>query len=276
MGFLSAFTGSAQRKDATNAYNDSTKTLQEGYGQAQGNLTSGYNSANSAYDTASGNINQGYGNALSALGQGVDKAAGYYQPWYQTGAQANEVYGNALGLNGQAQQQQFVQGYKGNPFLQANTDFANKAIMQQMNARGLSGSGTAAAAVAQESLRRGSDDYNNYLSQLAGVSGQGLQAAGQIGGLYAQQGKDTANMYAQQGSDLANISGQRANLGWQYGQGQAGLNTDLAATQAGNRINYGNALAQSRGILGNNLMGLLGAGINAYSAMSGAPKVGGR
>ena len=276
MGFLSAFTGSAQRKDATNAYNDSTKTLQEGYGQAQGNLTSGYNSANSAYDTAAGNINQGYGNALSALGQGVDKAAGYYQPWYQTGAQANDVYGNALGLNGGAAQANAVGSYKQNPFLQQQSDFANRGLMQQMNSRGLSGSGTAAAAVAQASMGRAAGDYDNWLSRLSGVSGQGQQAASQLGGLYANQGQQTADMYARQGSDLANISGQRANLGWQYGQGQAGLNTDLAATQAGNRINYGNALAQSRGILGNNLMGLLGAGINAYSAMSGAPKVGGR
>ncbi|MBK8467836.1 MAG: hypothetical protein IPL32_18650 [Chloracidobacterium sp.] len=266
MGFLGSLTGSSQRKDIRKAYNESTDILNQGYGQAQGNLTSGYNGANSAYDTATGNINQGYGNALSALGKGVNQAVETYQPWYQSGTQANTMYGNALGLNGAAQQAQFMRGYKANPFMQANNDFATRAIMQQMNARGMSGSGTAAAAVAQESMRRGADDYNNYLGHLSGVSGQGLQAAGQIGGLYAQQGKDTANMYAQQGSDLANISGQRANLGWQYGQGQAGLNTDLAATRAGNRINYGNARAQSRGILGNNLMGLLGAGINAYSA----------
>lgn len=267
MGFLGSLTGSSQRKDIRNAYNESTNILNQGYGQAQGNLAQGYGNANAAYDTAAGNINQGYGNALSALGQGVDKAAGYYQPWYQTGSSANTLYGNALGLNGGAAQAGAVRDYKANPFLQQQSDFANRGLMQQFNSRGLSGSGTAAAAVAQASMGRAAGDYDNWLSRLAGVSGQGQQAAGQLGGLYAQQGKDTANMYAQQGSDLANISGQRANLGWQYGQGQAGLNTDLAATQAGNRINYGNALAQSRGILGNNLMQLGGLAVSAYTGM---------
>lgn len=264
MGFLGSFTGSSQRKDIRNAYNDSSQMLQQGYDKAQGNLTSGYDRANAGYDQARGDVTSGYGNALAALGQGVDKAAGYYQPWYDSGTQANTVYGNALGLNGGAAQANAVSSYKQNPFLQQQSDFANKGLMQQMNARGLSGSGTAAAAVAQASMGRAAGDYDNWLSRLAGVSGQGQQAGAQLGSLYANQGQQTANMYAQQGSDLANISGQRAGMGWNYGQAQAGLNSDLAATQAGNRINYGNALASSRGILGNNLMGALGIAAKAY------------
>ena len=277
MGFFGSFTGSDQRKDARSAYNDSSKVLQEGYGKAQGNLTQGYKTANSQYGQARADVNSGFTNALANVNRGVGQAVDTYKPWYDSGTQANTMYGNALGLNGAAAQQTFTQNYSQDPSMTAANDFALKAIMQQQNARGMSNSGAAQAAVAQESLRNYTGNYNSYLDRLAGVSGQGLQAANAIGNLYAGQGKDVANLYSQRGSDLANISGQRANLGYQYGQGQAALNSDLAATQAGNRINYGNALAQSRGILGNNLMGLLGTGVQAfaggqYSAVNGLMK----
>jgi hypothetical protein len=69
-----------------------------------------------------------------------------------------------------------------------------------------------------------------------------------------------------------NIQGNRAATGYNYGLGQAGLDTDQAITNAGNRINLGNAQAASRGILGNNLMSLLGTAAQAYSTAYGVPK----
>lgn len=273
MSFFGSLTGSSQRKDINRAYADSKGMVDSGYNAARGNLASGYGAANQAYGQARTDVGTGYQNALSALGAGTDKAAAAYQPYAAAGQSANALYGNALGLNGQAAQQTFMQNYQADPFRDANAKFATDALMQTLNARGLSGSGAAAAAVAQENLRRGSEDYNNYLNRLSGVQGQGMQTANALSNLYATQGQQGAQYGMQAGSDLANISGNRAQTGYNYGVGQAGLDTDQAITNAGNRINLGNAQAQSRGILGNNLMSLLGTAAQAYGTFNGIPKV---
>ncbi len=273
MSFFGSLTGSDQRRDMNRAYADSTATVNQGYGAARNALSSGYGAANQAYGQGRSDVNTGYQNALSSLASGTNQAIGAYQPYSATGQNANTMYGNALGLNGLAAQQTFQQNYQADPFRDANADFANEALMRVMNARGMSGSGTAAAAVAQESLRRGSEDYNNYLNRLSGLQSQGQQTAGNIANLYANQGQQGAQYGMQTGSDLANIQGQRGATAYNYGVGQAGLNTDQAITNAGNRINLGNAQAQSRGILGNNLMSLLGTAAQAYGTFSGIPPV---
>lgn len=256
-----------------NAYADSTATVNKGYEAARGNLAAGYGTANQAYGQARSDVNSGYRNALSSLARGTNQAVGAYQPYSETGQNANTLYSNALGLNGAAAQQTFQQNYQADPFRDANAQFATDALMQTLNARGLSGSGAAAAAVAQENLRRGSEDYNNYLNRLSGLQAQGQQTAGSLANLYANQGQQGAQYGMQAGSDLANIQGNRAATAYTYGTGQAGLDTDQAITNAGNRINLGNAQAASRGILGNNLMSLLGTGIQAYGTAMGVPPI---
>lgn len=272
MGFFSSFTGSDQRKDINRAYGESKGMVDQGYDAARNNLASGYGTANQAYGQARTDVNSGYKNAMAELASGTNKAVEAYQPYSETGQNANRLYSDAIGANGAAAQQTFQQNYQADPFRDANADFANEALMRTLNARGLSGSGAAAAAVAQESLRRGSEDYNNYLNRLSGLQSQGAQTAGNIANLYANQGQQGAQYGMQAGSDLANIQGNRAATGYNYGVGQAGLDTDQAITNAGNRINLGNAQAQSRGILGNNLMSLLGTGIQAYGTFNNIPK----
>ena len=273
MSFFGSLTGSNQRRDMNKAYADSTATVNKGYDAARNNLASGYGTANQAYGQARTDVNSGYKNALSALASGTNNAVGAYQPYSETGQNANALYGNALGLNGAAAQQTFQRDYQADPFRDANNEFASRAIMQKLNARGLSGSGVAPAAIAQESLRRGSEDYNNYLNRLSGLQSQGQQTAGNVANLYANQGQQGAQYGMQTGSDLANIQGNRAATGYNYGVGQAGLDTDQAITNAGNRINLGNAQAASRGILGNNLMSLLGTGLQAYGTAMGVPPI---
>lgn len=275
MSFFGSLTGSDQRKDMRRGYAESTAILENGYGDARTNLKTGYDAADKLYSSARGDVNAGYDAATRAVGSGVGKAVGQYQPWITSGTGANAMYSNALGINGKASQQNFMRGYEsGDPFRSANADFANNALMQVMNARGLSGSGTAAAAIAQESLRRGSQDYENYLNRLAGVSNQGLGAAGNVAQIYAGQGDKLSSLAVGRGSDLANITGKRADLGYGYGAANAGLDTELATTKAGNRINLANSMANSRGILGNNLMSLMGLGVQAFGGGGGGGAAG--
>jgi hypothetical protein len=191
-------------------------------------------------------LQQSKGAADAALQQGYNTAQGNYtnaqgmfNPYAQQGQQANTMYGNALGLNGLDAQKSFGANYAASdPFRQQNADFANNALMRQYNARGQTYGGSTDLAVSRANLERGSQDYNNYLNRLQGQGQQGYQATSAQAGL--EQGK----------GDLA--------MG--YGQ-----------TRAGNEINYGNALAQSRSIGINNLLGLAGTAAKAYGAYANIP-----
>lgn len=183
-------------------------------------------------------LSQGYSGAMGDY----KTAQGMYDPYRQQGQQASNMYGNALGMNGLQAQKDFGSNYAASdPFREQNADFANNALMRQYNARGMGNSGTSALATQRASLERGSTDYNNYLNRLQGQSQQGFQATGQQAQLQQGMGDMT------------------------YGYGQQ---------RAGNEINYGNALAQSRSTGINNLMGLGGLAIKAAGAAYGMPTMG--
>lgn len=99
-------------------------------------------------------------------------------------------------------------------------------MLKYLNARGQSGGGLANIA-AQRVLQQ---NYGNWLDRYRDAGSQGLQATGAQAGIKTGQGDNA------------------------YG---------FAATKAGNAINYGNAMAQSRGIGINNLFSALGTGVKA-------------
>jgi hypothetical protein len=197
MSFWGDLTGSSQRSDINSAYGKANTALQTGYQGQQ----AGYN-----------------------------KAANAYNPYTQTGQQANTFYANALGLNGNAARQGAENTITSDPLWSGKFALDSNNIYKGMNARGLNGSGAAALA-GQRVL---TEDYGNALQNYANLGQQGLQATGAQAGVYAGQGDNAMG----------------------YG-----------ATQAGNAINYGNAMAQSRGIGINNLLGALGTGIAGYNAL---------
>ena len=126
----------------------------------------------------------------------------------------------------------------------------------------MSGSGYAAEAVARQNLMRGSQDYENYLNRLSGTSQMGLNAASGAAGvaqnrssLSANRGQAGASIYGQQSANRINRGNALADLKY-------GLNQQLA----GQRIGLGNSLAETRGIGWNNLMGLASTAAKAYGA----------
>lgn len=264
MGFFDSFTGAAQRKDLKRGYAESSAMVNSGYDAAGKALGEGFTGANALYDAARGDVTGGYNTATDTLTGYTDKAAGYLEPYLQSGQGANALYSNALGVNGVGAQTDFWNNYQNyDPFRAQNADMATKALMQAYNARGLSGSGVAAQAVARENLARGSTDANAYLDRLNGLGQAGQSAAGGLSSLYANAGQTQAGMDYGYGSDLANITGQKANLGYNYGTAQAGLATDRANTLAGNRINFANAMSDSRSTGINNLLQVAGLGLKA-------------
>lgn len=271
MGFFGSFTGSDQRKDAKRGYAESNSMLDQGYGKASGQLDAGYSTAIDAFGGARSDLGAGYNAATSSLDAYTGKAADAFSPFMQGGADAYKLYADALGVNGIGAQQAFGQNFQSSdPFRQQNSDMANEALMRTLNARGMSGGGYAADAVARASLQRGSQDYNSYLDRLQGAGSQGLQAASGLAGVFGNAGQQRSSLDYGYGSDLANIQGQKANLATTMSGAQAGLSTDLASSKAGNRINLANSLSASRSIGINNLMGLGGMALKAYGGGFGA------
>jgi len=178
--------------------------------------------------------------ATAALGQGRDQALGaygqaqrLYDPYAQQGGRANALYGDALGVNGAGARTAATANFAStNPYSQAGDDYAMRGVQRQMNARGAGNSGNALLAMQRVGSERFDQRYNNWMGQLGQQGQQGLQATGAQAGLQQGMG-DIQSGYSQQ--------------------------------MAGNAINYGNAMAGTRNILSNNLMGLGGLALKAFA-----------
>ena len=167
-----------------------------------------------------------------------------FDPYAQQGQKANALYGNATGANGVDAYKGAMADYAGaDPFRDQNADLANNALMRQYNARGQGNSGTASLAVARAQTERGAQDWNSYLGRLQGQAGQGLQAT------QAQAGFD---------------------------QGMGDIESGYGQQKAGNAINYGNAMAGSRNIGLQNMLGVAGTAAKFFAPTPGGmPGAGG-
>lgn len=214
MSFFGSFFGSDQRKDISNANQ-----------QAQGYL------------------GRGLQQSTGAISNAATEAKGYWQPYAASGAQANKTYADSLGLNGDAGGKNALATYQAgrNPYLDYEQDLAQKGLDRAANARGSLNSGANALAVARARQQMGYQDYSGWQDRLNGMSGQGMQAAGQMSGIAQNTGNALAGLYSGYGQNMA-----------------------------GNAISYGNALASSRNIGINNLMQLGGMAVKA-SGYGGRP-----
>lgn len=181
-------------------------------------------------------LKRGKAQSDAELDKGLSSATDFYNqgraaqdPYAQQGLQGFQAYGQALGLGTDAQRQAVSDRYFSDPAQQAVLGQQSNALLRGLNSRGQSGGGMAALAGA----RVGIEGYNGYLNRLQGLGQQGQQAA-----------------TTQSNIDL----------------GQGDLNWGAAATKAGSDINYSNAQAANRGILGNNLLNLAGTAAKAYAA----------
>lgn len=263
MGFFDSFLNPGA-KQAKQGYADATGMLKRGESQARGELTTGFNQAGNYLSQAGQGIGAAYDQAGNALNAGESKATGYLDPYIQSGGRANALYGDALGLNGTGAQSAFGANYAASdPFRAQNADFATQAIMRAMNARGMSGSGVAAEAVARQNLMQGSQDYGNYLNRLSGVRDSGQSAAtnaASIAGNFAQQRAGLAT--DRLGTQNA-IYGAQAQNATDRGNALSNLSYGNAQQMAGQRIGLGNALAESKSAGINNLFNLGGMALKA-------------
>lgn len=192
-------------------------------------------------------IDRGFDYSTRQIGQAQDtvksygdRADSYWRPYAERGEQASGVYADSLGLNGEAGGQNALATYRAgrNPHLQFEQDEAQRGIDAAANARGMVNSGMNATAAAYARQKLGYQDYAGWQDRINGVSQQGMQAAGQRSGIAMNTGNALAGLYQ---------------------------------TQAGNGIQYSNALASNRNVGVNNLMGLGGTALKASGVGGYAP-----
>jgi len=294
------------------------KSEAQGYlGQGRDDILSGFSGAQAAYDAAAPGmrsdlltgfggadaaLRSGYGSAVDAVTAGRDDANARLDPFVQSGAGAQGLYDNALGVNGREAATSFYDDYGSNdPFRTFRDEQAQREIERRYNASGGfqgggaggGGSGRFATAVARSSLERGTQDMQAYLDRLERAGARGAQYAGQqgansmtagsqLGTLYAGQGTALAGNAANQGSALAQLGLGMADrtAGLQTGRGTAlsgnsSALADLAYGHAGqlaaNRINTANGVNQANAVPMQNLIGVAGVAAKAFNPV---PKFG--
>lgn len=191
-----------------------------------------------SYADSSRMLDQGYNEARGLGEQYYGKAQGYLDPYSQSGVNANRTIGNALGINGRDAQAQYYRDFQTDPGFQSSVDYGMRGLDRSAAARGGLYSGAQLKALQGYGQTRMNDAYNTRMNHLMQYGQQGQQAAGAQAGIASQFGGDLMNL--------------------RYGYGQQG---------AQNRINFGNAMAENRGTLMKNLLGMGGVVAKAYGAM---------
>ncbi len=206
MSFFGSFFGSDQKKALKRGYADSKEMLQQGYDQGRTDIS-------------------GYG----------DKAVGYLDPYMQGGQKSNALLLDYLGANGPEAQKAAFSAFQNDPGYQQQLQAGVNALDNSATARGGLYSGAAMKGVANYRQQFQRPAYNDRISQLSGMAGQGLQAAGGAAGITSQTGNALGN------------------LSWGFGQ-----------QNAANRINLANGLAQASSIGPQNMLNLAGTLVKGF------------
>lgn len=180
------------------------------------------------------NTNKGYKRAIGDFQNTRQQVDPFYKQFMNTGMDANSALANFFGLNGIGAQQSAFDNYSNGPGFQFMLDKSNRAIDQSAAARGMSQSGAAMKALADNTQ---------------GLYNQGLQ-------------QHYANLGGMQQGGFAGASGLMDNTN-QYGQLQIGKGQ---AKDQGNQMGAGNVLGMigtGIGLMGGYGGGGMGGGLKA-------------
>lgn len=253
--------------------------IEQGVGGALGTLQQGQNLAQQQ-------LQQGQQSALSMLGRGANALGGNFsasaanvdpmtgQPLFQQAAQGVQAFSPAglqaqemqAALSGLRGQEAFNQALINSPAQQFLREQGERAVINQATALGGLGGGNVLQELQRQGQGLAATQLQQQINNLAGLSGQGLQAAGMGGQFLSQAGQQQGNLAAQNAqlatqANLANAENRlraaqgQANL---FGQG-AGIASALAGQGAGLT---GQFAGQGAGLQGQ-------AGLNAANLFSG-------
>jgi hypothetical protein len=110
-------------------------------------------------------------------------------PYINNGTNASNLLANYLGANGTQAQSQAMQGYQTSPFFQQMVNTAGQNTANQYSAAGGGASGNYLNALYNQNAGLWQNQYNTTLSQLSGLSGQGVSSLGALTGAGANTGQ---------------------------------------------------------------------------------------
>lgn len=161
-----------------------------------------------------------------------DKLVELMSPYVSAGTGALAQQQALLGLNGEQAQQQAIGAIERSPFFSAMAQQGENALLQQASATGGLRGGNIQGALAQFRPGLLNQMVQQQMANLggltqigqasaAGQSAQGMQSAGAIGNLLAQQGAAIAGGQLAQGQQMQNtlktiggLAGIAGGLGW--------------------------------------------------------------
>jgi hypothetical protein len=170
--------------------------------------------------TAKGMQNAAAGAGQTALG-GFNYLQGspIGQQYLPAGGAAIGMQQNLLGLGDDpAAAEEAFRRYQESTGFQGQLRAGQQAIGSSAAARGLIGSGSTAKALQAHGQQLGAQSFNNYLGQLGGVAGMGLQAGGMVGQAATQGYGQAAGMQYGAGMGAA----QERGRGWDQMMGGLG------------------------------------------------------
>lgn len=283
-----AGTGLQGSSDTYNAaLNSANATLGMGGQSAVNAIGSGVNQGNQA-------LTQGLMGGVNAIGSGANQGRndllnmtsvgfGSLSPYNSTGQAANTQMANLNGLNGNAAQSGAIQNVLASPEFDFYREQGNQGVLRNASALGGLGGGNVMKELSRFNQGLASTQFNNYYNRLSGMSGQGLQAAGQMSGLAGQSGSNLANlglgMGTAQGALFGDTGQAMARNALTGGLAASDVISNTARGQAANTMGTGSQIGNNQygtgsmlanmafsgaNTLANQYPGLANAGVNAY------------
>lgn len=191
MGLFDIFTGSSSKK----ARNEQIGAINQGKTEGLGYLDSGQTNAAGAFN----------------------KAAGLYDPYVQSGYKSNQLYSDALGLNGAEGNKNAQSAFQTSPGYQFGLDQGEQSLLRHQSAIGGLQSGNTSVDLTKYAQGYADQNYGSWMDRLQGLSSQGLSATsgqagslGSLGNLYSNTGAQKANVATGAATQTANAWGDWA------------------------------------------------------------------
>lgn len=224
------------RTDLGTQFGLSTDALQAAQAQAAGFIGQGQGAISGAQAQGQQFINQGLAGlqraqtqGLGAIGSAIDQGVGGLQGFIDPGQQAQQrqaALSGAFGPEAQAAAFQAFQASPGQAFL---VEEAERATTRNAAAIGGLGGGNVRRELQRQAIGLAQRDFQNQFNNLGQVTGQGLQAAGQVGALRGQQAGLESGLIGQLGTAQAGLQGQGVGIAGQLGAASAGLSAQGAS-----------------------------------------------
>jgi hypothetical protein len=179
-----------------------------------------------------------YGQGRDALTSNYDKAAGVYQPLYDTAMRGYSSFADAFGLNGAEGNKRALAAFYNNPGYDVQLQTGVDAIDRGAAARGTLSSPGLLAAEQKYGNDLASTGWSKFADSLAGFGSQALGAAGGLSSAYTGLGSNLNQNYTGQGQQAYNaqLGIGNANAEGKMADYNASANTWNAIMNAGNLL----------------------------------------